>query len=1094
MSVRLTEEQRRAVEARGRVIVSASAGSGKTFVMITRLVDIILSGADVSEVLAVTFTNKAAAQMRDKLRAELVKRLAVSDGETRARLKAQLNALPLADVSTVHSFCARLLRTHFFLAGVDPAFRILGSDDAEAKSLSLRALDEVFEHAYEEGGEDFRRLLSVYFRKKKDAFLRELVLSSYNGLRDEQDYEGILERAGREDTFEKACARVWADFAFRAKELLCEAEELKGKFPPSSRAAEMAGILAGAAERVALARGLFEAVLLGLPAVPNTPRRTAAEGEERDNLTRLGELSKRVKELYAELKAFEDEKTERARCKTADECAAALCTLIRDYGERYARLKSEAGVLDYGDLEKYALRVLSEPAVREELHAKYKYVFVDEYQDVNPVQESIVSLLAGQDLFLVGDAKQAIYAFRGSDSEFFEQKERELPLSLRLTQNFRSAENILNAVNDVFGRLPDMTYTPMTGGARYGANKGEVLFHRVKKSERRERGELTVYSVLSGSGRTDTSAAAEKIVALVQSEYGREWFDADEQTPHGQGAWKKADWGDIAVLVRKKSGDAERVARMLAARGIPVTSSSAVNVCDYFEARLVLDWLSLLDNPEQDIPLAGAMLSAIGGFSDGELAKIRARYPEVYAFRGACKEFAKREQGDLARKLVAFFERLDGLRAAACVKTAAETVNLLLSLGLEAQIAAKPDGKNRLARVRRLTEEAERAGSVHAFLSGLKAAGYRVDFSESGGENSVKVLTMHASKGLEYPIVILANLDTPFRGSERDEVLWTEEFLAAPKCYDVPSRRMYETLTRRASLLCLDGEDRKGERNLLYVAMTRARYRLHLLFDEKDGAGSPRYAERLSDFFDLSRFQDRFAPEPAAEEFSRREENGAAEETERAERIEAYGMGARYPYLPSTALHVKSSATDLMRRGAEEDAPYALYFSDEPHEKTSVEAGLAYHAFLQFAQFGKDAREELGRMRAQGLLTEEQIKFLKADRLDKIMKIPCIAALAGKRVWRERKFLVGIPANELEPTQAEDNTVYQGAIDLLYEDEEGYGIIDYKYSNLSDSSLREKYAVQIALYKKAVARTMRVDENTVRAAIVNLLNGSEIAM
>lgn len=1095
MSVRLTEEQQRAVEARGRVIVSASAGSGKTFVMITRLVNLILSGADVSEVLAVTFTNKAAAQMREKLRSELVKQIgSAQDGETRTRLKAQLSALPLADVSTIHSFCARLLRTHFFLAGVDPAFRILSSDDAEAKALSLRALNETFEQAYADGGEEFRRLLSVYFRKKKDAFLRELVVGSYNKLRDEKDYEEILNRAGREDLFIKACARIAKDFSERAEELKIRAEALGEKFPANARAAEMAKILKEAAERVAREESLFRMTALQVPAIPNTPRRTGAEGEERDNLTRLGELSKQVKELYGELREFEDEETEHRRCREADRCAAALCLLIKDYGERYARLKSEAGVLDYGDLERYALRVLSDPAVREELHAKYKYVFVDEYQDVNPVQESIISLLAGQDLFLVGDAKQAIYAFRGSDSEFFEQKERELPVSLQLTRNFRSAENILSAVNETFGALPNMNYAPMTGGERYGGHGGEVLFHRVKKAEKRERGELSVYSVLGGSGRTDTSAAAEKIVDLVQSELGRQWYDADEETPRGQGAIKKVRYGDIAVLVRKKSGDAERVARMLSERGIPVTSSSAVNVCDYFEARLLIDWLSLLDNPEQDIPLAGAMLSAIGGFCDGELAEIRKRYPEEHFFRSACAKYASGQSDQLAEKLNSFFRRLQSLRAAACVKTAAETINLLLSLGLEAQIAAKPDGKNRLARVRRLTAEAENAGSVHAFLSGLKAAGYRVDFSESGGENAVKVLTMHASKGLEYPVVILANLDTTFRGAERDEVLWTKEFLAAPKCYGTESRLVYETVMRRASALCLDEEDRKGERNLLYVAMTRARYRLHLLFDEKDGAGSLKYANKLSDFFDLSRFADRFAAEPEAREIPVPTADDGKNDFTDAEVLPVYGMGARYPYFASTTLHVKSSATDLMRRGAEEETKYALYFSDEPHEKTSVEAGLAYHAFLQFVRFGGSVEEELARMRAEGVLQEEAFGLLNVDRLNRIMKIPCIAALAGKRVWREQKFLVGIPANELERTSARDDTVYQGAIDLLYEDGDGYGIIDYKYSNLTDSSLQEKYAVQIALYKKAVARAMRVDENTVRAAIVNLLSGSQIAM
>ncbi|MDE7158809.1 MAG: UvrD-helicase domain-containing protein [Clostridiales bacterium] len=1106
MSVQLTEEQQRAIDARGQTIVSASAGSGKTFVMISRLVKLILTEADVSEVLAVTFTNKAAAQMREKLRNELVGRIAEeTDPEIRARLKAQLGALPLADISTIHAFCARLLRTNFFLAGIDPAFRIVSPEDAEAKALSARAMNEAFDNAYSENGEDFKRLLSVYFRKKKDAYLRELVLTTYTHLREEADYELTLARAGKEDFFEEACALLVQDYIRRADDIGARAEELIKAFSGNARAKEMAELILQAAQLLLGKSELFEMTKLPAPVLPATPRKTKAEGEERANLERLAALSAETKTLYGELRSYDEREIEHARCLEANERAAALCALVRAYDEIYSRLKSEAGVLDYGDLEHFTKKVLEIPAAQEALRAKYKYVFVDEYQDVNPMQEAILSLLTGEEVFLVGDAKQAIYAFRGSDSEFFENKEKELPVSLKLTKNFRSARAVLNAVNDVFGALPNINYAPMTGGERYGEHEGQVLFHRILKAEKEERGELKIYSVLEGSGKSDSSAASEKIVSIVEAELGTEWFDADAENASGEkGMIKRVEYGDIAVLVRKKSGDCERVVRMLSERGIPVTTSSKVNVCDYFEARLIIDWLSLLDNAEQDIPLAGAMLSAIGGFTDSELAQIRLweiqKKSPSYTFREACRNYVRNANDDLAKKLKRFFDELNSLRIAAQVKTAAEVIHLLLAKGLEAQIASKPDD-GRLARVRRLTAEAENAGSVHAFLSNLKAADFRIDFSESGGENAVKVLTMHASKGLEYPVVILANLDTAFRGSERDEIIWTKQFLAAPKAYDAKKKHVFETVLRKASLLLEDEEDRKGERNLLYVAMTRARYRLHLLFDEKDGDGSPVYANKLSDFFYLSHFADKFVPEEELPAHLQREtvlyasakQNAADDAGELLHEI--YRMGERYPYSESTKLHVKSSATDLMHGAVQEtEEKRPLYFSGEGHEKTSVDAGLAYHAFLQFVEFGADAEEELARMKRENLLTKEQLALLNPERLRQILNIPCLKALAGKRVFREQKFLVGIPACEIEPTAAQDSTVYQGAIDLLYEDGDGFVIVDYKFSSLPDERIKEKYAVQIALYKKAVARVMQVDENTIRARIVNIFFGREIVM
>ena len=210
MSPRPTPEQQAAVSARGKVIVSASAGSGKTFVMIERLVSLIVGGADVREVLAVTYTRKAAAQMREKLRTALVKAVGETREEgARARLKEQLSSLPLADICTMHVFCARLVRTYFYVEGIDPAFRIAGEDDAEWKTYSARALDETFDEAYKNGGEEFRALLSFYFRKKSDRTLRGLVLQMNAAAEDTADPEARLGEAGRL-TFEELVSAVWA--------------------------------------------------------------------------------------------------------------------------------------------------------------------------------------------------------------------------------------------------------------------------------------------------------------------------------------------------------------------------------------------------------------------------------------------------------------------------------------------------------------------------------------------------------------------------------------------------------------------------------------------------------------------------------------------------------------------------------------------------------------------------------------------------------------------------------------------------------------------------------------------------------------------
>ena len=216
MSVTLTEEQRAAIGARGQVIVSASAGSGKTFVMIERLVSLILGGGDVRSILAVTFTNKAAAQMRERLRLALLKGIGEREGAEKERLKAQLAALPLAEISTIHAFCGRLIRTYFYAAGVDPAFRIAGGEDAESAGLRARALDAVFEEAYAQKSPKFSLLLSAYFRKKKDAALRNLVADLYRKARGLAGYRQILADMGASDDFDAVCDYLAADLRARA--------------------------------------------------------------------------------------------------------------------------------------------------------------------------------------------------------------------------------------------------------------------------------------------------------------------------------------------------------------------------------------------------------------------------------------------------------------------------------------------------------------------------------------------------------------------------------------------------------------------------------------------------------------------------------------------------------------------------------------------------------------------------------------------------------------------------------------------------------------------------------------------------------------
>ncbi len=1116
----VTAEQARAIAARGKIIVAASAGSGKTFVMIERIISLVVNGeADVRELLAVTFTNKAAAQLRERLRSALVRELRKAEGEKRRALKAQLDALPLAEVSTIHAFCGRLIRTYFYLADIDPRFTIASPDEARLRDLSARALDEVFDERYERGDEEFTFLLSVYFRKKKDRRLREIVVGLYERMRQERGYREKLETVSKIDDFDRASRYLFEEFCRRAQLLSRRIAAISPTL--ASDAPKGIPVLEELRRRVELilnASGLYSmcARCREEGALPRMPQRK--QGDVRGNaaIDALRAVADSLKGIYAELAVFDTEEAERERYLDARRYASALASLTLSYADVYERIKREAGVVDYSDLEHLALAILTDPdhpEVREAVRQKRRFLFVDEYQDVNLLQEEILRCITGEEAFLVGDKKQAIYGFRGSKSRYFTEKERAFaPNNLTLSVNFRSADAVLDAVNRVFSEAMKGDYTPVTGGGGYAGHAGEVLAYSLPKKER-EKTERGVYSVKEAAVRRETDPTAEAVAEIVAAEcggaegLGRTRFDVES------GKEVPVRFGDIVVLVRKNTRVAGAIVRTLSELGVPVTSTANVNVFDYFEARLLLDWLSYLDNPEQDIPMATAMLSAIGGFSDRELALIRLRTNmlrgDKSTFRAACRLcLSEQKEGNdpLCKKLGRFFALTRKYRDLTRVRTASEMLVLLLADGLEAQIVAKGDGGGRLARVRRLVAESEGAGSVHAFLEKLSASGYFVDFSESGGENAVRVLTIHSAKGLEAPIVILTELDEDFHRPDSDDTAYTEEFGIAPRSFD-PARRLYrETVLRRAARLFEMREDVAGEKNLLYVAMTRASYRLHLLFSKGIAAASasdlysPDDAMRLSDFIPRGTFSDAARQGTVLPAETPQPLLSSVDEGE-VEAILAAGMP--YPHAGSVDMPVKDSATGLMHRlHGEKVLPMP---EDEGEDRTRLldmdptsERGTAYHAFLEHVRFGGDAGEELARMREENLLSEEMLSLLDKDRLYAILEIPCLKALEGKRTLREQSFLALLPASDFADVYAsseEDEVIFQGAIDLIVDEGEGrFTVIDYKYSSRTDEALKQHYSVQLRLYKKVVARVMRTAEEKVSLRIVNIAACREIEL
>ena len=1127
-----TPEQRAAIEAAGEVLVSASAGSGKTFVMIEKIIALILRGeAETSSVLAVTFTNLAAGEMKERLRAALVERInAETDAAARARLKVQLGEVATADICTVHAFCTNVIRRYFYESDVAGNFRV--ADESEASKLRLRAVDLTFDRLLEEKSEGFALLCRLYAGGRGFDRLRKLLLEAYARTVVRGEPTAVLQGVPAlycRERFEALERELFAPVRERAARLerTCAALEEEAKTVLSPAVAEKYAAFLRERAAYAAAVAAAEDVFAAASVPPPAGRKPSAALLKKEGAAapafdgRVAALKEEFAALSKGMGGQGEREAEFSLFLRSGKPAAAMCELLSVFDEVYSSLKRRANALDFNDLERKCLALLEKPSVRAEVAGRYTHVFVDEYQDVNPVQERILALVAGENVFMVGDAKQSIYGFRGCSPAFFTQKYDRLcgqGRALTLNGNFRSASAVLDFVNILFSRVMtresfalDYAATSCMEAGTQAQKGGRVHISLVPEEEEGERAERGVYSVKENLGPAEDEEYAEGalIADIILQEAGRTRLDpaTGKQVP--------TRFGDIVILSRSLTARAARIVAELVRRGIPVAAAAEVNICDYPEVKTLVALLQFLDNGAQDIPLAAALKSALGGLTDAELAAIRLAGRRTDGkdepFYLACERCAE-GQDALAQKLKTFFARADALRLRMQVRGAADVLAAILAeTGMEAQLLALPCGTERMRRVRRLIEACGTL-SVPAFLDRLKNDG-RIGCSESGGEDAVRLMTMHASKGLEFPVVIVAGMSAPFNNKESAGVYYDDEWGFVPQAYNFEARTRSDTLLRRL----VHGRQRRrraaDELRLFYVALTRAKSVLHLVFEKQRPFDADRAAEAgcMADFVDFAAFEGFDKAQAAAcgqdargaqdalfapvfggavlPPVSRVLTAGPVDEAA-AQAVRAV-YRAPYPHAAALGLPVKTSPSQLLRERAGEVAPAeetdaAARQAEECYASHADAAtGTAYHAFLELADFSASPEAEIARVRA--LLPKEQAALLDDERLNAILKMPIFAEIGGFSLRREQPFLVGLPASKLYEGASEDTVLVQGVIDLLAVRGDEAVVVDYKYSHLPAEALRAHYAPQMEVYVAAAAQWPGV--RTVRACLVNILCG-----
>lgn len=1195
-----TNEQQAAIDSRGQtLLLSAAAGSGKTAVLVERIIRRLLDKEypiDITELLVVTFTKAAAAEMRDRIGTALMKALS----ETKdPRVERQLALLPSAQISTLHAFCQHVIRKYFYTIDLDPAFSIAGEE--ELNLLRRQVLEDVFLSYYEddEKASILYPLADMFGSDRGDDILMDTVSRMYTYARSLAWPEHWLKEAARAyDVAPDAVIddMVWAGPIKDAVRRILEED-----------AHLYDGVLYHLRQREAFAPACDTFV------AEQAALQQAAQARSWNDLSRFVRAIDfpRLKSLR---KLSDDDKAVWERCKkvrddvkkdviktlqsvyfsaTPEEwldgmramkpVMDGLVTLTLDFAKAYGAAKKEKGWIDFSDLEHFCLQILLAPdaspehpvpsAAAEELRSQYEEVFIDEYQDTNGVQELITRLVSGEDnRFMVGDIKQSIYRFRLADPTLFLEKyqsfsrdEKAVQHCIDLGRNFRSVPVVLDAVNAVFSRA----MTAEAAGMDYGEREKLYAGRQAPDDERWIGGPVEVDIVPTPSDEEDDdgSTAFEKECRFIAGRIG-ELLASGRMAARKDGTLEPLSYRHIVVLLRSMAGKADVLIQALQEGGIPSYAEQSGGYFAAVEVQVMLALLRCIDNPEQDLAMAAVLRSPLVGLDETALAGVRLAgdgtlWQNLPAFVASLPDGVD-EKEDLQQFMAAF----DSWRTYSRRHGVAELLQRLYDDTAYVDfVGAMPGGDVRQANLKALYDRArqyEEAGFRGLFrylqlMDKMKEDGLDLAPAKvvSEKEDVVRIMSIHKSKGLEFPVVFVADMGKAFnRRDTQDQILFHNRLGIGLKQYDPEWRISYPTLIWSGIAAQLRWEGTAEEERILYVAMTRARDQLiltgHSSHIDRDWQRwtshlNPAQAKSYFDWvmpaalapFGAKADADYARPGAAWQDavwqvrIAKAVPAGTVEEGayDGEPRLEALRRGDltgtpvpswldeqlswQYAYPQAVRTAAKFSVSEVKRRyqelhsdelqdeaalsvpaaavippaPGEDDAFAALppWLAGEEAAVSGAQRGTALHKALQYITPAADQttatlRREIDAFVRQGLLSREEAK---------LVYVPVLAAFCqsdiGRRMaespelHREYPFTVLLAGGDpLPETETGEQILIQGVIDCLFREDDAWILVDYKSDRLETAdAFRRRYAVQLALYKRAVEQiTHRPVEET----------------
>lgn len=1134
MAENLTPQQRQAVTDRGgNLLVSAAAGSGKTKVLVDRLLSYLTDPnqpQNLDSFLIITYTKAAAGELRGKIAAKLSERIA-QDPQNR-HLQQQMQRLYLTKISTVHAFCTEILREYAYRLDISADFRV--ADENEVLELQTRAMQQVLDDAYlnADNDPDFCSFIDSQGFGRDDSMIPEIVLKVYNSANCHLDPIQWLDKcvsAGIDDTVTDAAQTIWGQY------LVADLQAyLSLQIDALTRCVQVAMGADGMEKPVSLLNETIDQ-LSALHSCKTWDEIISHSAIDYGRLTFskkvtdqvLAEQIKAVRDackkgLTKRLRRFSDDSRQiLLDLRSSMAAVRGLTSLVKNFMQAYDAIKKRRRILDFCDLEHKTLDLLlgksrSGPTlVAQELGDRFCEVMVDEYQDSNAVQDAIFGALTyrRKNCFMVGDVKQSIYQFRLADPGIFLAKyhsfvpaEDALPGRDRkviLSKNFRSAGQVIDAVNDVFSAC----MSPEVGGLYYGEEEQlqEGIVH-IPATEPEV--ELCCIDVQEDTYAEEASFVAQKIRTLLDGTHMVR--QADQFRPI------KPE--DIVILLRSPGSVGSEFQYALERNGIRCTTGAGANLLLSEEIETLRALLNVICNPLQDIPLISALTSRVFGFTADDLAAMRSghRYVSVY----------EALQNDRSKKAEVFLEILDVLRQEARMNSLSHLILRVISLTrIDTVYSAMDDGDVRSENLQSFCQLADAyeescGGSLSQFLTHLESLEERGLASNSvqKATDAVTIMSIHKSKGLEFPVVFLCGLSREFnRESLRAQVLCDNELGLGVVCVDTKNRVRYPTIAKRAIAAKMTAENLSEEMRVLYVAMTRAMDRLIMTYAQKNVADeihdiSMRMA--LSDPLLLTGTADCPGTWVLMTGIKNRDKNWNIQIEQSVSGVNAAGLNDtsadstveiptnairdrlafQYAHLAATRIPSKLTATQMKGRVKDLEAaentvlekPSASSWT-KPKVKSAYAGGARYgdivHKVMCHIQYNAcvdriGVEQELIRLKNDGFLSEEQYFAVRTDELVAFFESDIgIKLRSTEHVLREFKFSLLEDASQYYDDVSNEQILLQGVVDCAIVEEDGITVLDFKTDRVTEetvASTARGYSGQIKAYARALERIYQI--------------------